>query len=124
LCELLPQLVAERGVDFVVANCENAAGGFGITQSIVREVLAVGVDVITMGNHMWARKDVLAIADSEPRLLRPANYPAGVPGVGAGTFAVLSGGADAQDARVGVVAGRSWSRWSVLLAWATLRSRR
>ncbi|MFQ5810576.1 MAG: YmdB family metallophosphoesterase, partial [Armatimonadota bacterium] len=84
--ERLPPLMAEHGVDFVVANCENAAAGFGITPKIVREILELGVDVITMGNHMWAKKDVLGIADTEPRLLRPANYPEEAPGVGAAVF--------------------------------------
>jgi len=82
LREIVPELVIERNVDVVIANCENAAGGFGITQKIVDEVLNVGVHVITMGNHMWAKKEALIIADTETRLLRPANYPASAPGVG------------------------------------------
>ena len=95
--ELLPRLVAERSADFVIANCENAAGGFGITSRIVHEILELGVGAVTMGNHMWANRDVLTIVDTEPRLLRPANYPSGAPGVGAGVFAT------AQGARVGVI---------------------
>ncbi len=103
LRDILPRLAAERRVDFVVANCENAAGGFGITQEIVREILALGVDAITMGNHMWAKRDVLGIADTEPRLIRPANYPGGAPGVGSGVFAVVAHRSGPQDASVGVI---------------------
>jgi len=70
------------GIDLVIANGENSAGGFGITQNITRELQLMGVDVITSGNHIWDQKEVLDFIDSEPRLLRPANYPETTPGNG------------------------------------------
>jgi metallophosphoesterase (TIGR00282 family) len=71
--------------DLLIVNGENAAGGFGITPDIVREFLDLGVDVITTGNHVWDKRDVYELLDSEPRLLRPDNYPAGNPGRGTWT---------------------------------------
>lgn len=68
--------------DFVVANGENAAGGKGINYNTAQEILSAGVDAITMGNHTWARKEVLNIIDSTIKIIRPANYPKGVPGRG------------------------------------------
>lgn len=75
-------LVAHHGADLVIANVENAAAGFGITKDIGDAILEYGVDVMTSGNHIWDKKEVLDYIASEPRLLRPANYPAGVPGRG------------------------------------------
>ena len=68
--------------DLLIVNGENAAGGFGITPDIVREFLDLGVHVITTGNHVWDKREVYALLDTEPRLLRPDNYPAGNPGRG------------------------------------------
>ena len=68
--------------DAVVLNGENSAGGFGITPEIAREFFELGVDVITTGNHVWDKKEIHAYLEQEPRLLRPANYPAGNPGRG------------------------------------------
>ena len=68
--------------DVVVVNGENSAGGFGITPEIAREFFELGVDVITTGNHVWDKKEIHPYLDREPRLLRPANYPPGNPGVG------------------------------------------
>lgn len=79
---LLPGLCEERGIDVVVANGENLAGGYGVTPSLVEALFRWGVDVITSGNHIWDRRDGVALLDSEPRLLRPANYPTGNPGSG------------------------------------------
>ncbi len=79
---LLRLLRAQYRADAVVLNGENAAGGFGITPEIVRELLGLGVDVITTGNHVWDKKEILPLLDREPRLLRPANYPPGNPGHG------------------------------------------
>jgi len=70
------------GIDLVIANGENSAGGFGITKNITQELQLMGVDVITSGNHIWDQKEVLGFIDSEPRLLRPANYPEATPGNG------------------------------------------
>lgn len=75
-------LAAHHGVDLVIANVENAAAGFGITKDIGDSILEYGVDVMTSGNHIWDKKEVLDYITIEPRLLRPANYPAGVPGRG------------------------------------------
>ena len=69
-------------VDFVIANAENAAAGFGITREIGDQLLDCGVDVMTSGNHIWDKKEALDYIGAEPRLLRPANYPAGAPGNG------------------------------------------
>ena len=70
------------GLDLVIANGENSAGGFGITKSITTELQLMGVDVITSGNHIWDQKEVLDFIETEPRLLRPANYPEITPGNG------------------------------------------
>jgi metallophosphoesterase (TIGR00282 family) len=75
-------LIEHHGADFVVANAENSAAGFGVTRDIGETLLESGVDVMTSGNHIWDKKEVLEYIPSEPRLLRPANYPAGVPGRG------------------------------------------
>jgi len=77
----LADLVQTRGVDLVIANCENAAAGFGVTPRLVQELLALGIDVLTSGNHIWDRKEIIEYFPKEPRLLRPANYPGG-PGQG------------------------------------------
>jgi hypothetical protein len=78
----LPQLRQEHEIDFVVANVENAAAGFGVTPNVAHELLAMGIDVLTSGNHIFDKKEVFQIIDIEPRLLRPANYAPGVPGRG------------------------------------------
>ena len=75
-------LVEREGIDLVVANAENAAAGFGVTKDIGDTLLEAGVDVMTSGNHIWDKKEVIPYITAEPRLLRPANYPAGVPGRG------------------------------------------
>jgi len=79
----LRSLVDHFGVEFVIANVENSAAGFGITKDIGDSIVEWGVDVMTSGNHIWDKKEVLDYIPTEPRLLRPANYPAGVPGRGA-----------------------------------------
>lgn len=79
---LLPRLRADLGVDFVVANGENSAAGAGITAKTAAELFAAGVDVITTGDHVWDQKEVVQLLDQEPRVLRPINYPPGVPGRG------------------------------------------
>ena len=75
-------LVEHYGIDLVIANAENAASGFSITRDIGHTLLECGVDVMTSGNHIWDKKEALEYIVTEPRLLRPANYPAGVPGRG------------------------------------------
>jgi len=87
----LPKLRRDLAVDFVVANVENAAGGFGITQKLLNELFAAGVDCATTGNHVWDQKETVAFIGSEPRLLRPLNFPLGTPGKGAGVFQTARG---------------------------------
>jgi metallophosphoesterase (TIGR00282 family) len=86
LARMLPSLRREHSIDFVIANGENSAGGFGITRETFDEILAAGVDVVTGGNHTWHAREVFALLDSDLRLLRPANYPPGTPGRGSGVF--------------------------------------
>jgi 2',3'-cyclic-nucleotide 2'-phosphodiesterase len=88
---LLRLVRSEARADAVVLNGENAAGGFGITPEIVQEFLDLGVDVITTGNHVWDKKEILPVLEREPRLLRPHNYPPGNPG--RGMVVVEAGGA-------------------------------
>jgi len=80
--EFIPRLRQERAVDFCIANGENSAGGFGITENGVSKLFSYGIDVITTGNHVWDRQETADILSREPRLLRPANYPPGLPGGG------------------------------------------
>ena len=75
-----PALVEHHAIDLVIANAENSAAGFGITREIGDQLLDWGVDVMTSGNHIWDKKEALDYIGAEPRLLRPANYPAGAPG--------------------------------------------
>jgi hypothetical protein len=79
---LLRPLVEHYSIDVVLANGENAAGGAGITREITTELLNAGIDVLTSGNHIWDKREVLGFIDAEPRLLRPANFPPGTPGNG------------------------------------------
>ena len=76
-------LVRKHQVDLVIANGENAAAGAGLTRDNANEIFKAGVQVITGGNHIWDKREVLEFIDQEPRLIRPANYPAGTPGRGA-----------------------------------------
>jgi metallophosphoesterase (TIGR00282 family) len=78
----LPQLKEKHALDLIIVNGENAAGGRGITGKITIELLRAGVSVITTGDHIWDQKDIAAFIDTEPRLLRPLNYPDGAPGSG------------------------------------------
>jgi len=80
--QLVRLVRADTRADAVVVNGENSAGGFGITPDIVKEFFDLGVSVITTGNHVWDKKEILPLLDSEPRLLRPANYPSGAPPFG------------------------------------------
>ncbi len=89
--EHLPDLRRRLDLDFVVANGENAASGFGITEKICRQFFDAGIDVITTGNHVWDQKETLGHIDGEPRLLRPENFPKGTPGRGAALFEARGG---------------------------------
>ena len=87
----MPRLRRELGLDFVVVNGENAAHGFGITDKICRELYDAGVDVITTGNHVWDRREIIPYIDGDPRLLRPINFPPGTPGRGFGVYRLADG---------------------------------
>jgi metallophosphoesterase (TIGR00282 family) len=80
--ELLPGLRQQYGFNLVIANAENSAGGFGLTADTSRELLSDGIDVLTSGNHVWAQKEIIPYLDSALPILRPLNYPSGVPGRG------------------------------------------
>lgn len=96
LNQLLPRLKDQHKIDFVIANGENAAGGFGITPKVANQIYSAGVDLLTMGNHVWARKEIYEIIDREPRLIRPANFPPQVPGKG---WAIV----ELETAKVGII---------------------
>jgi hypothetical protein len=87
----LPEMRARLKPDFIVVNGENAAGGFGITGQIAKEFYALGVDCISTGNHVWDQKETLSYIGSDPKLLRPRNFPASAPGRGAGIYEVPGG---------------------------------
>jgi 2',3'-cyclic-nucleotide 2'-phosphodiesterase len=87
----LPQLVRDWKLDFVAANGENAAGGFGITEAVYQELVDVGVDVITGGNHSWDQKEALVFIERAPKLIRPINFPSGTPGRGAALLDARNG---------------------------------
>ena len=93
----LKALAASLAVDLVIANGENAAGGAGITRDNANEIFGSGVDVITTGNHVWDKREALQFIGGEPRLIRPANYPDGTPGLG--SYVAVSG----TGVKVGVV---------------------
>jgi metallophosphoesterase (TIGR00282 family) len=78
----VPALVEQESLDFVIANVENSAAGFGVTGDVAETILGYGVDAMTTGNHVWDKKEVLDYIPRQPKLLRPANFPAGVPGRG------------------------------------------
>ena len=87
----LPRLRARYQLDFVAVNGENAAGGFGITEPILEDLLGAGADVVTLGNHAFDQKEALVFIARHERLLRPINYPPGTPGKGSGLFRAANG---------------------------------
>jgi metallophosphoesterase (TIGR00282 family) len=84
--ELVPKLRQQHQLALVIANGENSAGGSGITPKTAEEIFSAGVDVITSGDHLWDQKEVMALLESEPRFVRPLNYPPGTPGRGSTLF--------------------------------------
>ena len=90
--ELLPELIQEHSPDLVIANVENTAGGFGVTPDISDDLLSMGIDCMTSGNHIWDRKEIYDYIDDSERLIRPANYPEGSPGKGSVIVEGKSGG--------------------------------
>jgi len=87
----LPKLRTEHALDFIVVSGDNAAGGFGMTEQVGKELFAAGADVITGGDHIWDQKDISSYLAKEKRLLRPANFPERAPGRGHGIFETKSG---------------------------------
>jgi len=97
-CEFIPRIAEERGIDLCIANGENAAGGFGLTENIAQKMFSYGIHVITSGNHIWDRPEAHKLLEEEnTRILRPANYPPQVPGRG---YTVVE---SKNGAKVGVV---------------------
>ena len=81
-CKITPRLRKEKDIDIVIVNGENSAGGKGFTRKSLDELYRGGADIVTSGNHVWDKRDVLEFIDQEPFLIRPANYPEGTPGKG------------------------------------------
>ncbi len=88
---LLPSLVDKYKIDFVIANGENIAAGFGLTESLVDELFKVGVHIVTTGNHVWDKKEFIPYISKDNRVLRPLNYPPGVPGSGSIVVSLQNG---------------------------------
>lgn len=95
--ELVPKIKRRDNIEFVIANGENIAGGSGVTPAMADELFGYGIDVLTSGDHIWKRKEILDYIDTSKRLLRPANYPKGAPGFGS-TIATCESGV-----KVGVI---------------------
>lgn len=91
IAEHLPTIKSHLAPDFIALNAENAAGGFGITAKICDQLLGLGIDVLTSGNHVWDQSETKGFIDEQPRLLRPLNYPNGTPGRGAATYSAANG---------------------------------
>ncbi len=91
VCDALPGLIKRYGLDFVVINGENSAGGFGITEAIVNDLIDAGADCVTLGNHAFDQKEALVFIERHDRLIRPLNYPKGTPGKGATLLKAKSG---------------------------------
>lgn len=87
----VPRLTKDLKLDVVIANAENAAGGIGLTPLISDELISDGVDVLTSGNHIWAKREIISYLQSSDKLLRPANYPPGLPGQGRTVFLTQTG---------------------------------
>lgn len=84
---MLPKLKDEYGrIDFAIANSENSAAGFGLTEKVMHDLFTAGIDILTNGNHVWDKKDFIPLLDSERSVLRPANHPEGTPGRGFAVF--------------------------------------
>jgi metallophosphoesterase (TIGR00282 family) len=91
VCQDLPGLISRYGIDFVVINGENSAGGFGITEAICDDLIDAGADCITLGNHAFDQKETLVFIERQPRLVRPINFPKGTPGRGAALIRARNG---------------------------------
>jgi 2',3'-cyclic-nucleotide 2'-phosphodiesterase len=91
VCDALPGLIKRYGLDFVVINGENSAGGFGITEAILNDLIDAGADCVTLGNHAFDQKEALVFIERHDRLVRPLNFPKGTPGKGATLLKAKSG---------------------------------
>ncbi len=91
VADILPSLIRDWKLELVVVNGENAAGGFGITEAIYQELLDLGADAITLGNHAWDQREALVFIERAPRLIRPVNFPVGTPGRGAALVETRNG---------------------------------
>lgn len=89
--QLLPELLRQHKLDFVIANAENAAGGSGITARVANELFDAGVCVLTSGDHIWKKREIFEIINEDKRILRPVNFPSGAPGAGARVFQTQAG---------------------------------
>jgi metallophosphoesterase (TIGR00282 family) len=103
---LLPSIVNENEIDIVIANCENAAGGFGVTRKVVDELYRNKIDVLTSGNHIWDKKEISEFIDDYETLLRPANYPEGSLGHGS----IIANGISGRPVGVLNLEGRVFMR--------------
>lgn len=117
LAQVLPKIKKDHSIDFVIANAENASGGSGLISKNADEILSFGVDVITMGDHVWDRPEIFAYLQEYPqKIIRPANFPEGVPGAG---WTITT---SANGVKVGVInlLGRTFMRYNVLCPFLTL----
>ena len=87
--DYLPEVIEKYKPDFIIANGENAAGGFGITEEICKDLYSYGIDVITTGNHVWDQKGITEYIDKDPNLLKPYNFAEGSPGLGFNIYEIL-----------------------------------
>ena len=106
----IPALIERESLDFVIANVENSAAGFGVTGDIADTILSYGVDAMTTRNHVWDKKEILDYVPRQPKLLRPANFPPGTPGRGSYVGRTRSGEAMAWSTSWD---GSSCSRWTI-----------
>lgn len=90
--EILPEIISEDGIDCVIANCENAAAGFGVTREVAEDLFNSQIDVLTSGNHIWDKKEIRDFIEDFKTLIRPANYPSGTSGWGSVVVATRTGG--------------------------------
>jgi metallophosphoesterase (TIGR00282 family) len=89
--EKIDSIIEKNNIELVIANCENCAAGFGVTPTLADGLFNIGVEVLTSGNHIWDKKEILPYLDSKAEILRPANYPTGTPGRGVYTGATTAG---------------------------------
>jgi len=119
LADVLPKVKKEHAIDFVIANAENASGGSGLIPKNADEIFKMGVDVITMGDHVWDKPDIFPyLQEHSDKIIRPANFPEGVPGVG---WTVIKA---ANGVKVGVInlLGRTFMRYNVFCPFLTLQN--